>query len=86
MMQHGFLEEAAALREYRHLNALNTVGYKELFDYMDGRWSLEEAIEHIKGSTRRYARKQLTWYKRDEAMRWFHPEEEKDILKYIDNL
>ena len=53
---------------------------------MDGRWSLEEAIEHIKGSTRRYARKQLTWYKRDEAMRWFHPEEEKDILKYIDNL
>ena len=86
MMQQGFLEEAAALREYRHLNALNTVGYKELFDYMDGRWSLEEAIEHIKGSTRRYARKQLTWYKRDEAMRWFHPEEEKDILKYIDNL
>ena len=86
MMQQGFLEEAAALREYRHLNALNTVGYKELFDYMDGLWSLEEAIEHIKGSTRRYARKQLTWYKRDEAMRWFHPEEEKDILKYIDNL
>ena len=86
MMQQGFLEEAAALREYRHLNALNTVGYKELFDYMDGRWSLEEAIERIKGSTRRYARKQLTWYKRDEAMRWFHPEEEKDILKYIDNL
>ncbi len=86
MMEQGFLEEAESLRDYRHLNALNTVGYKELFDYMDGRWTLQEAVERIKGNTRRYARKQLTWYKRDEAMKWFSPEQEKDILKFIDNL
>ncbi len=86
MMEQGFLEEAESLRDYRHLNALNTVGYKELFDYMDGRWTLQEAVERIKGNTRRYARKQLTWYKRDEAMKWFDPEQEKDILKFIDNL
>ncbi len=86
MMEQGFLEEAESLRDYRHLNALNTVGYKELFDYMDGRWTLQEAVERIKGNTRRYARKQLTWYKRDEAMKWFSPGQEKDILKFIDNL
>ena len=53
---------------------------------MDGRWTLQEAVERIKGNTRRYARKQLTWYKRDETMIWFSPEQEKDILKYIDSL
>ncbi len=86
MMEQGFLEEAESLHNYRHLNALNTVGYKELFDYMDGRWTLQEAVERIKGNTRRYARKQLTWYKRDETMKWFCPEQEKDILKFIDSL
>lgn len=86
MMEQGFQEEAESLHNYRHLNALNTVGYKELFDYMDGRWTLQEAVERIKGNTRRYARKQLTWYKRDETMIWFSPEQEKDILKFIDSL
>ena len=83
MMADGLLEEARALYPKRHLNALNTVGYKELFDYIDGRWPLEEAVERIKGNTRRYARKQLTWFKKDESIRWFHPDETETIIKYI---
>jgi tRNA dimethylallyltransferase len=83
MMERGLLEEAQSLYNQRHLNALNTVGYKEMFDYMDGRWTLEEAIERMKGNTRRYARKQLTWYKRDSEMKWFNPDDQKEILKYI---
>ena len=83
MMADGLLEEAKALYPKRHLNALNTVGYKELFDYIDGRWPLEEAVKRIKGNTRRYARKQLTWFKKDESIRWFHPDETETIIKYI---
>ncbi len=83
MMSKGLLEEAQGLYPKRQLNALNTVGYKELFDYMDGVWPLEEAVERIKGNTRRYARKQLTWFKRDEDVRWFHPDDKKQLLKYI---
>ena len=83
MMEQGLLKEAERFYNKRMTNALNTVGYKELFDYMDGRWSLEEAVERIKGNTRRYARKQLTWFKRDKDMRWFHPDEKQEILNYI---
>ncbi|SEM96103.1 tRNA dimethylallyltransferase [Prevotella sp. ne3005] len=83
MMADGLLEEAKSLYPLRHLNALNTVGYKELFDYLEGRWPLEEAVERIKGNTRRYARKQLTWYKKDERVKWFHPQETKQIISYI---
>ena len=83
MMADGLLEEAKSLYPRRHLNALNTVGYKELFDYLDGRWPLEEAVERIKGNTRRYARKQLTWYKKDEQIRWFHPDDTEQIINYI---
>jgi len=83
MMAQGLLQEAERLYPQRSVNALNTVGYKELFDYMDGRWSLEEAVERIKGNTRRYARKQLTWFKRDDSLRWFHPDQQEDILNYI---
>ena len=83
MMQQGLLEEAKALYPMRQMNALNTVGYKELFDYLDGRWPLEEAVERIKGNTRRYARKQLTWYKKDPQIRWFHPDEKEQIIGYI---
>ena len=83
MMQDGLLEEVKSLVDKRHKNALNTVGYKELFDYLDGRWSLNEAVERIKGNTRRYARKQLTWYKRDTAMSWFHPDHIEEILNYL---
>lgn len=84
MMAEGLLKEAEALYSQREQNALNTVGYKELFDYMDGRWTLEEAIERIKGNTRRYARKQLTWFKRDPEIRWFHPDDKKQIIDYIE--
>ena len=83
MMADGLLDEVRSLYPQRHLNALNTVGYKELFDYIDGRWSLEEAVERIKGNTRRYARKQLTWYKKDEQIRWFHPDEKEQMINYI---
>ena len=83
MMQQGLLKEAQKMYPRRHLNALNTVGYKELFDYLDGRWPLEEAVERIKGNTRRYARKQLTWYKKDPHIKWFHPDQKEDIINYI---
>ena len=83
MMSDGLLDEVKALYPKRELNALNTVGYKELFDYLDGRWPLEEAVERIKGNTRRYARKQLTWYKKDELIRWFHPDDRQAIMDYI---
>ena len=83
MMDEGLLDEARNLYPMRHMNALNTVGYKEMFAYLDGTWTLEEAVERIKGNTRRYARKQLTWYKKDEQIRWFHPDEKENIISYI---
>lgn len=83
MMTDGLLDEAKRLYPMRHMNALNTVGYKEMFAYLDGTWTLEEAVERIKGNTRRYARKQLTWYKKDEQIRWFHPNEIEQIYSYI---
>lgn len=83
MMEQGFLDEARSVYALRHLNALNTVGYKELFAYLDGTWSLDEAIERIKGNTRRYARKQLTWYKKDPLVTWFSPDDKKLILNHI---
>ncbi len=83
MITDGLLDEVRSLKDKRSNNALNTVGYKEMFSYLDGTWSLEEAIERMKGNTRRYARKQLTWFKRDEEMRWFPPQQQEEILKYI---
>ena len=83
MMEQGFLDEARSVYPLRHLNALNTVGYKELFAYLDGTWTLAEAIERIKGNTRRYARKQLTWYKKDPLVTWFSPDDKKLILNHI---
>lgn len=83
MMEEGLLEEAKSLYDKRNNNALNTVGYKEMFAYLDGVWTLDEAVERMKGNTRRYARKQLTWFKRDENVKWFHPQQKEEILKYI---
>ena len=85
MIQNGLVDEARNLTSYRHANALNTLGYKELFNYFDGIWNLDEAIERIKGNTRRYARKQLTWFKRDATMRWFHSNDVELIKNYISN-
>ena len=83
MIEEGFIDEARALYGQRELNSLNTVGYKELFDHFDGIYSLEDAIERIKGNTRRYARKQLTWFKRDPEVKWFHPDNVDEIINYI---
>ena len=84
MMKEGLFEEAQQMYPKRELNALNTVGYKEMFEYMKGKWTLHEAVERIKGNTRRYARKQLTWYKKDEQIRWFHPNDKEEIISYIE--
>ena len=86
MISEGFIEEAKSVYHLRHLNALNTVGYKELFLYFDGKYSLEEAIEKIKRNTRVYARKQITWFKRDYDIKWFNPDNKDDIISYIDNI
>ncbi len=83
MMNQGLLDEARRLLPYRHLNALNTVGYKEMFAHLDGQFTLQEAVERMKGNTRRYARKQLTWFKRDNEIKWFAPDEQQNILKHI---
>ena len=85
MMADGLLEEARQLYPQRHLNALNTVGYKEMFAHLDGTWTLEEAVERLKGNTRRYARKQLTWYQKDPDIRWFSPAETAPIIDYIEH-
>ena len=83
MMEHGLEEEARRLLPYRHLNSLNTVGYKEMFKAIDGEWQMDEAVERIKGNTRRYARKQLTWYKKDNDIVWFDAAETDIIFKYL---
>ncbi len=83
MMENGMVEEARLLLPYRSLNALNTVGYKELFRFFDGEWTMEEAIERIKGNTRRYARKQLTWYKKDNDIVWFDAAETDKVFMYL---
>ena len=85
MIENGLVEEALSVYPQRELNSLNTVGYKELFHYLDGVWTLDYAVEKIKVNTRTYARKQLTWFKHDSEIRWFHPDEKEAIFKYIDD-
>ncbi len=83
MIEEGLLEEARRVLPYRKLNSLNTVGYKELFKYFDGEWTLDYAIEKIKQNSRIYSRKQMTWFKRDTDIAWFHPEQVEEIREYI---
>ena len=83
MLQNGLLQEAESLFKYKELNALNTVGYKELFQYMEGDIPLEKAIEEIKKNTRRFAKRQLTWYRKDKNIEWFLPSETQKIIKFI---
>lgn len=83
MMQDGWLDEARRVLPFRHCNSLNTVGYKELFKYLDGEWELDFALEKIRRNTRVYSRKQMTWFRRDEEVRWFHSEDENGILDYL---
>ncbi|BBA28773.1 tRNA (adenosine(37)-N6)-dimethylallyltransferase MiaA [Prevotella melaninogenica] len=83
MIEEGMIEEAQKVYPKRSLNSLNTVGYKELFEYLDGLTTLDEAIFKIQSNTRKYARKQLTWYKKDIAFQWFNPNNIEEILNYI---
>ena len=83
MMSEGLLEEARRAYPFRHLNSLNTVGYKELFNYFSGEWTLDLAVEKIKRNSRVYARKQMTWFKRDPEITWFHPDETEAIFTHL---
>jgi tRNA dimethylallyltransferase len=83
MIEAGLLDEVKQLIPFRQLNALKTVGYKELFAYLDGGVTLERAVENIKTNTRRYAKRQLTWFKRDEEIQWFDPSEDEKIRNVV---
>lgn len=83
MMDDGLLEEVRSLLPFRHLTALNTVGYKELFDYLDGNITLQQAVENIKTNTRRYAKRQLTWFKRDPEVKWVEPDHVQELQAYL---
>lgn len=83
MVEQGLIDEARRVYQYRQLNSLNTVGYKELFKYFDGEWTLPFAIDKIKQNSRIYSRKQVTWFKRDEDITWFHPDEKDAIMQFI---
>lgn len=85
MVEAGLLEEAQRVLPYRHCNSLNTVGYKELFQYFDGNWDLDFALEKIRRNSRVYSRKQMTWFKKDEQTAWFHPEQLEEIRLFIQN-
>lgn len=85
MMEAGLEEEARNVYAKRHCNSLNTVGYKEMFAYFDGSIDRNEAIRQIQSNTRRYMRKQLTWFKKDDSIRWFSPDNIEEIINYIDN-
>lgn len=87
MADEGLIEEARALYPHKNLNALQTVGYRELFNYFDGEWPLETAIEEIKKNTRRFAKRQMTWFKRTEGAKWFdYTTPPSDIINYIESL
>lgn len=84
MVKEGLLEEVKSLRSYKNLNSLNTVGYSEIFRYFDNEIPLEEAIELIKQNTRRFAKRQITWFKKSEGITWFNPKQEKEIIAFIE--
>lgn len=83
MIEAGLFEEAADLFPYKHLNALQTVGYKEIFGFMEGRYDREEAVRLLKRNSRRYAKRQLTWLKKDTSYTWFHPSDTEGVLDFI---
>lgn len=85
MLESGLIEEAEQLFPFRHLNALQTVGYQELFGYLEGKYDKEEAIRLLKRNSRRYAKRQLTWFRKDSEIRWFHPDSVDAIYAYIES-
>ena len=84
MMEQGLLDEVRRVLPFRTCNSLNTVGYKELFRHLDGEWTLDFALDKIRRNTRVYAKKQITWFKKDEQVRWFRPEDEARIFALVD--
>ena len=86
MMQEGLLAEAEQFYSFRHLNTLNTVGYKELYEYMGGKWDLDFAVNMIRQDSRRYAKRQLTWFNRDKEIAWFHPDDKEAVFCYLKNI
>lgn len=84
MISNGLFEEAAALFSNRHLNALQTVGYSEIFGFLEGKYDKEEAIRLLKRNSRRYAKRQLTWFRKDQDITWFHPDQEKEIIEFVE--
>nr|MDM8725296.1 tRNA dimethylallyltransferase [Escherichia coli] len=84
MMQAGLLDEVRSLLPYRQLNALNTVGYSELFDYLDGKIELPGAVAAIQQNTRRFAKRQLTWFRKDQDMKWLKPEDVDGLEDWMD--
>ncbi len=84
MMKSGLPEEVKMLVPYRELNALHTVGYAELFDHLDHKISLEEAVEEIKKHTRQYAKRQMTWFRKDKEIRWFSPGQIKEMIAFAE--
>ena len=86
MIAEGLLEEARAMLPHRHENALNTVGYKEMFEVLDAHWTLPFAVERMKKNTRVYAKKQMTWFAHDKDIQWFHPSQANALIKTVDNL
>lgn len=86
MIEKGLMEEAQSLYDYRNLTPLKTVGYRELFEHFEGKLSLEEATEQIKNHTRAYARRQLTWFRRDKDITWFEPEQLQEIIRHVENV
>lgn len=85
MFDEALVDEALAVYDKRGLNSLNTVGYKETFEYLDGLITIDQCIFNIQSNSRRYCRKQQTWFKRDKNIMWFHPDNIKEIINYIDN-
>ena len=83
MIAHGLFEEAEGLYSFKDKNALQTVGYQEIFGFIDGQYDKEEAIRLLKRNSRRYAKRQLTWFKRDEQIRWFKPDDDKSVINFI---
>ncbi len=86
MVESGLVEEVKSVFHLRHLNSLNTVGYKEIIQYLEGEISLDEAIELIKRNTRRYAKRQLTWFRKDQTTQWFEPNETTKIIEYLNTI
>ena len=85
MIEQGLIDEVKKFAHLKHHNSLNTVGYKEIFKYLDGEWTLPFAIDKIKQNTRIYSRKQVTWYRKDKEIAWFHPNDIQEIIKYIED-